>query len=485
MNISKKLKLEIPPDLIKPITDIRYYTFTDVPKVEHERSHYIHWLIYILEDSLERRSKIDQNILQPIITKLETFIFTGKNREEISQDHKKFIWVIRCILNVLSWLNLDKEKKEQSKALVSDFVVMDELLFIQSDNEIYPYIYDYSVMELWVALLSLSKRYKKLVYFEELERYATALFLSCSKYMIFECDNPIQYDHAMFVKEDVIEGIKYYTVKDEFIMETERLFFYIQKHLLIRKEIHNHLSHTKYAVTPINVVEMFEKLNQKLAYSSKVIEKKIFKELPEWNLIIGERERYVKEDRLGESSGFSIISMYRPQYLKEITEIYDNNVFKLYHQGCKNYIDKVKKNEPRGYAFDVNYEMILMEITSFHHDNTVACKKHLDYFTFFCDSIVYPFSSNVFYDADHPSIIQCFGEWFVWSPKEKKNYRSFTFIECYLMWVLKMNEYRQNNLLVQTLFKEGLENLYDDIFTAKDMTDRFMNLLPEHYKNKN
>jgi hypothetical protein len=174
--------------------------------------------------------------------------------------------------------------------------------------------------------------------------------------------------------------------------------------------------------------------------------------------------------------------MYRPETLTKINKIFDSNVFSVLLNGCKNYM-KNKNNNNNNYMIDINFEMICMEVTSFIHDNTINCRHPFELFLWTQDQINYPIGLNGFYKEKHPTIIQCFSDWYIFDPNTKHIYKFPSFIECYIAWIRALYEMDEKNLLIFTLKKNGLVKMYENIYNTESKSDKMdMEFLPPHYK---
>jgi hypothetical protein len=269
------------------------------------------------------------------------------------------------------------------------------------------------------------------------------------------------------------------------------MFFWMQRRFVIRESLVIRERPILYGNDDITslVTILIDAVNT----SAKTIEKRMMSQIPEWNLFIGERERFKLEDEIhtSDDSGYNIISKYRLNMIAEINKIYDNNVFTIFLNGCKLYMDALffgiayrqAMISPRGMWFiNVNFEMMCMEICSFVHDNAVLCKNPLDYFIFMQDQIAFPLDINEFYKETHPSILHCFSDWMVFDPTTKHVYIFPSFVESYLVWILLMIHWDSPNLLTRTMRENGLNKLYAKIF-RKDLEKDAMDVepMPEHY----
>lgn len=307
-------KEEIPDDL-----EIDYdwgpLSSIPVPQIEHLRSNYLHRLNVLSEQLIDESffkkrdiSGINIEYLNKINQSIFDFVF--ENRLKLSPEHKILYWIVRVRLNLLitkmsgQWNdfmgNIDKIKG------------IEALNLMISDRP----IYRYTLSQFWRTLKLLLSKFNSLRWSNELEYYISCLKLCCGKFFIIqEPVNVIKYlDFRLFF--EVNDGERRITLN--FIKETERIFFGFEKRLRIY-----HLT-SRYKSVAVNydpaqmqiVHNWLEPLisNVYLDPLKKAFSKIVF----HLDVLIGEKERYIEEEKFGEPTVQNIIAKWRVDHIDQL-----------------------------------------------------------------------------------------------------------------------------------------------------------------------
>lgn len=425
----------------------------------------------------------------------------------------------------LSTTTRDTEDMETEEDNKEQFPLLESLNLIIPGN-----IFDYSVKGLWRALTILCTKFNKLHYSEELKRYLRCIFLSCSKFMVNVNQNARLFDHPLFIRRHkcgdshvAASYISIFSVNAKFIEETERLFYGFQRSLKIYEmfTFHNPTSKslrlsletnsdsggvnnnnndpdTDDSAPQISVNGLRSKVTKPVWLKclesivqmtngafSDFIEKRLSTDMPEWNLYVSERERYKKENRYSDPSGYNIIAKYRPESLDKLVEVLNSR------SGYKNKIlepgiEKIKKvlnaSKRIGQALHFHdnileafknesfqdFDRLCLIILSHVYDAQVSTQISLYKFVVFRDDLLSPLQCNESLRlAEHPYMVEYFSEWGVFNPTDGNLIRCSIFVECFLLWLILScdKEYLDvyKSSLLQAARKHGLSQLYENL----------------------
>lgn len=298
----------------RPLSEI------EVPPVEHLRSDYFHRLNVLCEQAVEQsifrnQSKgINIRYLQTIDDKIKIYVLI--NRPKMSVDHKILYWIVRSRLTLL--LAKISGRWNLLMGKIGGFKEIEALSLLISAKP----IYEYTLGTFWRTLKLLLSKINSLRWSNELEHFVACLRLCCAKFLIVqESSDVVKYlDFKLFIEEK--DGFRKITLN--FIKETERIFFGIEKRL--------HTYHLTSGFKRINVACNLGQVQILHAWLHSLIsgavyvdsiKKEFSKRVFHLDLLIGEKERYIEEEKFGEVTVQNIMAQWRVDridYLRSVAQ---------------------------------------------------------------------------------------------------------------------------------------------------------------------
>lgn len=460
--------------------------FSDVnpTKAAYERMLWLHSLQCLLETKLDCVDKepLDIPLLAKISEKLRNFILEKNNREKIDVEHKKAIWVLRSMIDMCIYKSVCEERERDIfLGPPSEFPTMLECLLLVSPVK--P-IYDYPLEMLMTALERLNREFNTLRYSVELRHYINCLQFSCAKFIFVDRTDDKLYNHPNYVERVVFKkdnaSIEMLRVNSDFLIETERCFYWFQRRFWIRQMF-------KYAqggegdvsdeVLDASCTMILRTVNA--FTSATLIEKGLYRSLADWNLAMGEREAFQVLDQFSEPNGSNVLGRFRPSKVQAITRLFEQNVFEVVRQ----HIASIRKNmaSPK---FVLDFEMICYKVFEYLFDNKVGVRRSLASFVFMYEDIVVPIERNAFYLLGVPVIVQWFTEWGVFDPVSRCVTPFRSFVMCFAHWIKEVKMCRSKERLALSLKSAGLDEIYNEIYGVQAEDESEDLFLPEHYNGE-
>ena len=355
------------PESLKPLNvgdDPNFFLRNDVPDAKHHRSKYLDRANRLIEEYLKRLEdgdgdgKVGEVVLgvryvDDLSEKL--FSYATRKRNHLTQNHRSMLWLLRARL---SWchhlLTSIKEKKNVSKEEEKEEKLLDELsksrLLVSPKRS----VIDYTLNELWRSLVKLASEFTTLKYANSLYEYVKLLLMCAGKFLT-RVGNARDFNNIRLRKEaplsdsdgdggddyeDEGEGRegregggggrrrrkrkKTYQINTMFLVETERLFFGLQLALHCRNRSASPKVVTEPSASELQISAFMKWVVPKTRDPFlEFVEKDLSERIYDWRVRIGERERYEREDKMGDPNSYNVIAKYRTEEIDGIMEKLD------------------------------------------------------------------------------------------------------------------------------------------------------------------
>lgn len=475
-------------------TDIGNLSQIPIPGVEHHRSEYFHAINVFIENNplsnelMEKREPIfSSSQLSKICDIYKKLLdYTMISREFLSKNHKMLLWTIRCRLNLIIHYH---------SAVQVDYGEYSTLIYLKEKYELIiskKNVYSYSLGELWRALLILISKINCIYYHGSLKYYIDCLFLCCGKFFFISNNDIHLFDNLLYCDKN--NGIC--SINKPFIEETERIFYGIQKRIYAYSMFS--LSSMEITSLPLNSIKLniFYEWLLNFADSAflEFIEKDLKNQIYEWHLYIGEKERYMKEEKFGDPTGYNIIAKLRSEFIdKCIDELKQSNVVKkMLKRIQSSSIEEDVVEEEEQSKIDIDLQGLCIIIIDYIMDSILPPEKRFsERFIFKRDQLVTPLYYHQI-NSDFPLIVQSFNEFGIYY--KNKLYQYETFPICFIYWVkFACEDTKINGGFPQEDKSINLIFLYEKFFPEKNTTlqnikqnlgiseANFFPVLPFHY----
>lgn len=333
-----------------PSPDIQSLTQYSIPvEIKHFRSLFVHYCMVWLEETLMRdQCALFQHQIDTLRVKLDRFI--EYHRQRLSVRHRRNIWILRSRLTYVMFSLSDQN--------VGDFSTFKDLLryrvLVSKNNP----ITGYSLALLWRSLMLLIARMNWIPFSRTLVDYVRALMLSCASFFMHPSANLSgRMNEPMFVRpsEDPIGGKPAYEINDIFIMETERIFYGIEKKLRFPLSVPRMSDGD---VCDSRLVNNFKSwLNEfcETVYL-EFIEDEFRTKIYNHHVYIAEYERYVCEEKYAaDPTAYNIISKLRPEKIDVLSNWMDNASLDAIRTAIKNHS---RFDDPG--RIDLDYQLVCL-----------------------------------------------------------------------------------------------------------------------------
>lgn len=485
-------------------TDLKSLSQISIPHVKHHRSAYLHAINVFIENNVDSENFIkitNKNVdmfsssqiskMYDIYKKL--LDYTMISRDYLSKKHKMLLWIIRCRLNLIIHYHTSLHSMIDQHSIIVNHLKEHELI-ISTKN-----VYDYSLAELWRALMVLISKINWLYYHEHLKYYIDYLFFCCGKFFFITSDRNNLFNNLLFYKN--IDDHRY-SINEAFIEETERIFYGIQKRIY---------TYSMFSQNQILSVSLSSSTNSSNYIPLKIfykwlsdfsggaflefIEKDLKIQIYEWHLYIGEKERYIKEEKFGDPTGYNIIAKWRPEHIDQCLEqLKQSHIVKKILKRIKSSKTKMEiETETETTTVDIDLQGLCIIIIDYIMDSILPSGNRFSKrFILKRDqqSLSAINSNNKF-----PLIVQCFNEFGVYYKKKLYQYENFPI--CFIHWIkIACEDTTINGVFPEEHKSINLLFLYEKFFPEKQDTlqnikrnlgiveQNFFPVLPFHYETE-
>lgn len=306
----------------QPKKSFRFLAREPIPIAKHDRSQLLHLANVMLEELLTSSPEALRDLskaatpeqarqLKQFSDRLADHVL--RQHSLLSRRHRMLAWVVRLRAGLVVRKCLGEWPKDYGSLGRLGHVQTLELLV--SDRPVPAY----TLAEFWRSLKLLVERLDTIKHHEQIEYYVHCLEMCCAKFTLVRSDNRSLFDYNPFCAFDSTE--KLYSVNEAFFEETERLFHGLHE----RFDTYRKLSwHTlpRHAAPAAAVRHLHAKLSSKSQGPFvEFIERDLSQQIYEWHVLIGERERYEREETFGDPTGRNIIAKWRPDQVDRCVEM--------------------------------------------------------------------------------------------------------------------------------------------------------------------
>ena len=477
-----KIQYDVPDKFKKCTFEANFKNLASyaIPEVKHHRATYLHYIMLTIEEILIKNSyqffpsctiesfKVDLNEIKLIHEKLSKYIIA--KRRNLSYKHRTIIWAIRLRLNLILYLCNLTANAEPSYGFPLDLKYLIDMNLISYDKPISAY----SLSELWRALTILISKINNLIFHETLKYYIDCLELCCGKFLflIGREENVNLFKHHLFTKMMKNGTI---CVNEDFIIETERIFYGLKGRLYIYSQFRqlNNVQIVPHSDDKKKIMYKWLSDFCKQTAFLEFIEKSLKQEIYEWDLYIGERERYMEEVKFADPTAYNIIAKWRPDQIDIYVELLNKkgSVVSILKRMVPSILDK-KTNQEK--YVDITCDGLCTIIIDYVFDAILSPNggRFSNRFIrtrdqFITEGSEFPIHSL---STDFPWIVQMFNEYGIYY-QQKFIYCS-DFATCFIEWVrvaceetgfysMLPKEPKSNNLLFiyEKLFPENVNHI--------------------------
>ncbi len=353
-----------PPETYKyaPQLNITWFDGEDIPDVPHHRSSYLHALNVTLENTCVDADADDDDA--PEITRGtatwrvwnrvqdKVFMYWIRKRGDpdanVERDHRYMLWHVWGRIQFV----LHRHSRRLKQVHESDFVKKRHLCVSASA------VNQYSVADLWRAIHVLITAWNTLRFSDTVRDYVNALATQCGRYFWVALPTRRTFDHPSFVTRvtdaadmgatggrDAVATC--YCVNENFIVETERLFF----ELLRTLNEHNSLVEAADVVEVSPRATSYTALNKWIRKASDIGAVREFVAADFSSLVYerrahpGEVERFAEKDPHADATPYNAIAKMRPEVIDQMSEmIEDENLIESLMDRMKIWDDDSYRN---------------------------------------------------------------------------------------------------------------------------------------------
>ncbi len=447
--------------LYRPLNTWTFFANNPIPFVIEHRSLHLHSLNVKVEDlisSFENKSVIPETVLIQF-EKISAHLFQHviKCRNSMPRKHKMLLWVIRSRIDLIKHsYSLHKSKDYGNIESLAYFEKLGLLISAKI-------VQDYTLKELWRSIRLLMEKFNVLKYHDSIRYYVDCLYLCCGKFFILTKTSKRIFDYSLFCEINQETGK--YQINDEFIEETERVFYHFHMKLWATecfswKSVpklclkNNHLKlqtlHTWFG----------GKIKQPFL---EFIERDLRKEIFKWHLLIGENERFIKEEKFGDPTPYNIIAKWRPEHIDYCLEKLNGK--EVVSSIVQNLIERGEEKVSE--IVDLDLDKLCIIIINYLFDSifTVNNQRFEERFIIEANDIV---TKKFFNIDDFPLIVCIFNEYSVYY-KDTLHGRS-DFVNCFIEWVrIVAEDSKWKSTLPQEPADINLFFLYEMLFPEKTL----------------
>ena len=389
-----------------------------VPNLKHRRSEYLHAVNVLIEETVENNGGKNSNFakIDRIYDRLHLYAMT--NRQSLSQEHRELLWIVRVRSSVITHRKSRVKRHGDLDTLES---LINRGLIASTKN-----VHDYSLRELWRALMLLISKFNRLRYSDDIKYYVECLLECCGKFFFITAHNSNGVlNHPLFIEKN--EGDQLYCINDAFITESERVFYGLQRRIFV------HSSFTRIVRPPLDAecsINAVYKWMRKCIDGPflEYVEKDLRAELYEWHLYVGERERYIHEEPFGDPKAYNIVAKWRPDHT-------DQCIDQLNETGSvRKVLDRMLEPPGDNAIVDIDLEGLCIIIANYLFDSIFVSGKRLRQRSIVtCDQLTPP-AMPVHPDRSRfPWIVQSFNEYGVYYDGTLRLFDNFA--RCFAEWV--------------------------------------------------
>ena len=293
-----------------------YFAKHRVPELKNERAVYFHELNVLLENQLASTEDLTKEQMKSIKTaSSKLYKYCMQRRNKLNKEHRLLLWVVRARLFYLSYPYKQGEKYKQF-----DFdpdYLMKVGLSIRSDHPA-----KYSLKDYLRILDLLRSKFNELKYNESLCPYTNTLIHCAGNFMSNTSRQKKFFDHPSYCSS-FLNGR--FGINQKFIVETEVLFFNLQKRFFIydllspKKEI----CHAQNSEALLKLRQHLENIAQPPAL--QFIREDVAEQYYEWFLKIADRDNYVLLGNPKDSPASQIMTTMNEDDAQKCSEALDRN----------------------------------------------------------------------------------------------------------------------------------------------------------------
>ncbi len=313
----------------------------DVPDVLHHRSAYLHSLNVALENSCTANGdpptiRLDDGtpdyairaVWQLVYDKVFAYWIRRRNDTRtvagLPLDHRYMFWQVLARMHYV----IHNRSKRFKHAHTYSFV-QERRLRVSNDP-----VRQFSVEHLWRATAILLTAWKTLRYSNDVVDYVGALASQCGRYFWIALPDPRVFNYPRFVSrvEDT-EGLGVaggaemaqacLCVNEEFIVETERIFFGLFSSLEEHDALIRNAESVEEAPRAVSYESLIDWLRQGVAVDAvrEFVQRDFEETIYERRAIVGEVERFSEKDQHADATPYNAIARMRPSVIDETADM--------------------------------------------------------------------------------------------------------------------------------------------------------------------
>lgn len=300
-------------DRYRPQKNFSFLARTEVPFVKEHRSLYLHTANVLLEELItsfgEQHVPPNIDVILRDVEKLFENLtkHVAKSRIVMSRKHKMLLWIVRVRANLV--VKKNSVEWPENYGSLDDLAYLESMEILISDKP----VSQYSLKEFWRSLKILVEKIRIMKYHDNIRYYVECLQLCCGKFMVIASKSVSLFNYPLFCFKNEETGE--YRINEAFIEETERMFHGLHTMLDVCMDVH--WSEIPRFVPDKNALTEFHAIVENKAKDPflEFIERDLRKNIYDWHVLIGERERYIQEEKFGDPSGYNVIAKWRQDHI--------------------------------------------------------------------------------------------------------------------------------------------------------------------------
>lgn len=324
-----------------PVASMSWFRHEAVPKVAHHRSMYLHVLQVTLENEYDHEADQPPHIAnankRAVWSEIQNKVFRywldhRDDDENLERDHRLLLWQLWARMQFA----LQRRDRRMSRAHKFDFVLAHGLRAAGERVS----VRQYTVSQLWRAVVMLLHVWNSLKYTEDLSDYVGALATQCGRYFWISLPDGRVFDHPSCVSRvaDVpgagvsslsAEGSaeQCFCVNEYFTVEMERMFFGLLYHLDQYATLVSTADAVAMAPPTPSYASTATWLDRTLRIEAirEFVARDFEDQIYERRALLGEVERFAEADPHAKATAYNAIARMRPAVIDDTAELIDDD----------------------------------------------------------------------------------------------------------------------------------------------------------------
>ncbi len=323
-----------------PVASMSWFRHEAVPKVAHHRAMYLHVLQVTLENEYDHEADQPPHIAnankRAVWSEVQNKVFRywldhRDDDENLERDHRLLLWQLWARMQFA----LQRRDRRMSRAHKFDFV-LDHGLRAAGERVS---VRQYTVSQLWRAVVMLLHVWNSLKYTEDLSDYVGALATQCGRYFWISLPDGRVFDHPSCVSRvadvpgagvsSTAEGSaeQCFCVNEYFTAEMERMFFGLLYHLDQYATLVSTADAVAMAPSTPSYASTAAWLERTLRFEGirEFVARDFEDQIYGRRALLGEVERFAEADPHAKATAYNAIARMRPAVIDDTSDLINDD----------------------------------------------------------------------------------------------------------------------------------------------------------------